>query len=114
MNMQPIFDTNIYNKYLYYSGGQHPNFYQYQQFVNNLYYNNYFQYQNVLLQSPPLPSEPLPSAPLPSAPLPSVPSVPDQNKQNNCIKGMGCKNIKCTDYHHPSKDLDILNEIRKN
>ncbi len=26
-----------------------------------------------------------------------------------CIYGMGCKNVKCSDYHHPSKDLDIHN-----
>jgi hypothetical protein len=117
MNFQPIFDINIYNRYLYYSGGQHPNFYQYQQFVNNLYYHNY--YQNSLAQSPPLPSEPvpaLPSEPVPSPALPSepVPNSSGQTTKNNCIRGMGCKNIKCSDFHHPSKDLDIINQIRNN
>jgi len=126
MNVQPIFDINIYNRYLYYSGGQHPNFYQYQQFVNNLYYHNYFYYQNSSLPSeplpnPPIPSEPLPNPPIPSVPLPNppLPSEPVSNSsgqttKNNCIKGMGCKNIKCSDFHHPSKDLDIIKQIRNN
>lgn len=109
MEVQPIFDINIYNRYLYYSGGQHPNFYQYQQFVNNLYYHNYFYYQNTLMQNPPLQSEPVSSPPIPSEPV----SSPVQTKQSNCVRGMGCKNIKCTDFHHPSKDLDIIKEIRK-
>lgn len=120
MNFQPVFDINIYNKYLYYSGGQRPNFFQYQQFVNNLYYHNYFYYQNTSLQNPPPPSEPHAIPPPPSEPyaIPPPPSEPvtslGQIKQNNCIRGMGCKNIKCSDFHHPSKDLDIINEIRKN
>ena len=120
MDVQPIFDINIYNRYLYYSGGQHPNFYQYQQFLNNIYYGNYFYYQNMLAQSPPLPSEPMPNVPVLCTPIPkepvlsiSTPIASDKTIQNNCIKGMGCKNIKCSNFHHPSKDLDIIKEIRK-
>ena len=102
MSIQPIFDINIYNRYLYYSGGQHPDYYQYQQFVNNLYYQQYYQHyyqqnnpvQNNIEQNNPVQSNNI------------------INKITFCIKGMSCKNINCSDFHHPSKDLDILNESR--
>ena len=43
----------------------------------------------------------------------SQPEQPPIQKFSFCIKGIGCKDIKCNDYHHPSKDLDILNASKK-
>ena len=114
MNQPFNFDINIYNSYIYHSGGFHPTFHQYQQFAlynNNMYYINLqaqqSQFQN--LQQIQQPSQP----PQPPQPLePSQPDIEIKERISVCIYGMGCKNVKCSDYHHPSKDLDIHNSSK--
>ena len=89
MNPYPI-DYNIYNMFMYYTGGRHPSYNEYKYFEYTL--NN----------------------PVQSLPPAFIPTMPNQipMKISFCINGMSCKNIKCTDYHHPSKDLDIINSSR--
>lgn len=87
------YDINTYNSYIYYSGGYPPTFQQYQYFANNIY--NYHMSQNYISNQ-------------------IQQSQPPTRKFSFCIKGMECKDIKCNDYHHPSKDLDILNASKKN
>jgi hypothetical protein len=102
MNQPFNFDNNIYNAYLYHSGGFHPTFHQYQQFAYSLYNNMYYtnlqaqqlQFQQLQLQQPQQPQQP---------------PIEIKERISVCIYGMGCKNVKCSDYHHPSKDLDIHN-----
>lgn len=85
--MYPPIDPNVYNTYMYYSCGYHPT---YQQYMNFLYmYNSYYNRQYI----------------------PTF--IPINNKPSFCIKGMKCINIKCKDFHHPSKDLDILNKNKR-
>lgn len=100
MNTQPIFDINIYNKYLYYSGGHHPDYNQYQQFVAHLNYQYYLQ-QNYQAQNYQVQNQQV------SNNLES-----NENKKKNCINGMNCKNTNCIEFHHPSKDLEIHNQSR--
>ena len=103
MNQPFNFDSNIYNAYLYHSGGFHPSFHQYQQFAyslyNNLYYTNLQtqQHQQLLQQHTHQIQQP---------------SQSPKERISVCIYGMGCKNVKCPDYHHPSKDLDIHNSSK--
>ena len=123
MNYCYNFDNNINNAFIYYNGYQ-PNFQQYQQFVNNLYYQQMLQGQgqmqtyisnHIQPQTPLIPQTP--QIQQLSDVQPSLaevqPPLPPERKHTVCIKGMGCKNIRCTDYHHPSKDLDILNASKK-
>ena len=107
MNTQPIFDINIYNKYLYYSGGYHPDYNQYQQFVAHLNYQYYlqqqnFQAQNYLIQNSQVSNNLVQTLQIES----------NENKKKFCINGMSCKNTNCTEFHHPSKDLEIHNQSR--
>ena len=95
-------DINIYNGYLYCSRGLHPTFEQYQNFAYNVYYHRYLN----MMQSNLLPKQI-------QNQLIVHEVLPIQNEKIVCIRGMKCKNIKCKDFHHPSKDLDILNEFRK-
>jgi hypothetical protein len=98
MNPYYNYDYNIYNTYIHYSGGYHPTFQQYQQFVH--YLNNQQIIQNQMhmhLQAPQIQSS----------------RINREERLSYCIKGMNCKDIKCNDYHHPSKDLDILNASKK-
>jgi len=98
MNQPFIFDNNIYNAYIYHSGGFHPTFHQYQQFASTLYNNNMYY---INLQAQQLQFQ--------QAPQIQQPSQQPIERISVCIYGMGCKNVKCSDYHHPSKDLDIIN-----
>jgi len=118
MNYFYNYDTNINNAFIYYYGYQ-PNFQQYQQFAYNLNYQKMLQDQGQMQNyisnqiqphTPQLQSQPeVQSQPQPEVQSQSQP----ERKHNVCIRGMGCKNIRCTDYHHPSKDLDILNASKK-
>ena len=111
MNPYYNYDNNIYNTYLYYSGGYHPTFVQYQQFANNLYQG---QMQNSIFNQIQMHPQQIQMHPVQI----QVPSeqiqISPERKHSVCIKGMECKDIKCNDYHHPSKDLDILNASKKN
>jgi len=116
MNQPFNFDNNIYNAYIYHSGGFHPTFHQYQQFASTLYNNNMYcfnlQAQQLQFQQLPQIQQPTQFQQLPQ--IQQQPEVPIENKEriSVCIYGMGCKNIKCLDYHHPSKDLDIINSSK--
>jgi hypothetical protein len=104
MNQPFIFDNNIYNAYIYHSGGFHPTFHQYQQFASTLYNNNMYY---INLQAQQLQFQQLHQ--IQQLPQPPQPQVEIKERISVCIYGMGCKNVKCSDYHHPSKDLDIHN-----
>ena len=109
MNQPFNYDNNIYNAYIYHSGGFHPTFHQYQQFASTLYNNMYY----INLQAHQLPFQQLPQIQQPPQlqQPPQIQQPPQQpiERISVCIYGMGCKNVKCSDYHHPSKDLDIIN-----
>ena len=112
MNTQPIFDINIYNKYLYYSGGHHLDYNQYQQFVAHLNYQYYlqqnYQAQNYQAQNYPAQNYPVQNPQVSN----NLVLESNENKKKYCINGMNCKNINCIEFHHPSKDLDILNQSK--
>lgn len=102
------FDINVYNSFIYYSGGYTPTYQQYQHFANNIY--NYQMTPMV----PMTPMTPMAQGPLQNYITNQTLEQPPTQKFSFCIKGMKCKDIKCNDYHHPSKDLDILNASKKN
>lgn len=137
MNYCYNFDINVYNSFLYYSGGYTPTYQQYQHFANYLYNYQIAQGQLQITQGQlqmPQGQLQIPQGQLQMAqgqlqnyitnqtqlssqqeqqqtePLPQLKPI---QKFSFCIKGMGCKDIKCNDYHHPSKDLDILNASKK-
>jgi hypothetical protein len=109
MNQQFNFDNNIYNAYIYHSGGFHPTFHQYQHFASTLYNNHMYcinlQAQQLQFQ------QSQQSQQLQFQQSPEV-LLEVKEKISVCIYGMRCKNIKCLDYHHPSKDLDIINSSK--
>ena len=118
MNYCYNFDMNIYNSFIYYSGGYTPTYQQYQNFANTLYnyQQNYIANQTIPQQQiqMPLPPQQI-QMPLEQIQQPQQDQVEITQIQKHrvCIKGMGCKNIKCNDFHHPSKDLDILSASKK-
>jgi hypothetical protein len=113
MNYSYNFDINVYNSFIYYSGGYPPTYHQYQAFANNLYQG---QMQNYLANQTHMPPQHIQMLPVQiqahSTPSEQIQISPER-KLSFCIKGMECKDIKCNDYHHPSKDLDILNASKK-
>jgi hypothetical protein len=86
MNQHFVFDINIYNKYLYYSGGIHPDYNQYNEFVKSLYYQNNLYQPYYFFHNP-------------------NPQILYNQPKNYCVNGMECKNVNCNDFHHPSKDF---------
>jgi len=102
MNSYYNFD-NYYNDYMYYSGGYPPSYEQYQHYMQSIYQKQLLQ-NYAHLQSP--------STTLSPQPQPTINYIIKQI-HSVCIKGMSCKNIKCTEYHHPSKDLDIIKASRQ-
>ena len=101
MNQQYVFDINIYNKYLYYSGGIHPDFNQYNEFVKSLYYqaNMYQPYYSFYNLQQPTNMVPVLNH------QPNMMPVLNHQPKNYCVDGMECKNVNCNDFHHPSKDF---------
>ena len=98
MNSKYNFD-NFYNTFMYYSGGYPPSFEQYQQHLQYTYQKQLMQNYMYLQR-------------MPSYPPPKINYI-IKHIHSVCIKGMSCKNIKCTEYHHPSKDLDIIKASRQ-
>lgn len=118
MNQSFNFDMNIYNAYIYQSGGFHPTFNQYQQFASSIYNNMYYvnlQAQQTQLQQFQAPHQQFQALHQQfQAQHQQFQASHQSNKEriSVCIQGMECKNVKCKDYHHPSKDLDILNSSK--
>jgi len=85
LSQLPVYDYNMYISYVQ-QFGHYPNINQYNWFVHM--YNMYNIYK-------------------------STHTVTEKLKMTFCIYGMACKNTKCKDFHHPSKDLQILTESRR-
>jgi len=102
MNYSYKFDPNIFNAFVHYSGGCAPTLEQYQEFACNMYYQQVLQTQLRNFTQP-----------INNQIQPETITLTPSQKHSVCIKGMKCRNIKCNDYHHPSKDLDILNTSKK-
>jgi hypothetical protein len=117
MNYYYNFDINVYNSFIYYSGGYIPTYSQYQAFAKNLYEG---QMQNYLINQTQMSPQQIQMPPqqiqMPPEHIQMPPEhiqMPQEQKLSVCIKGMMCKDIKCKEFHHPSKDLDILNASKK-
>ena len=91
MNHSPIIDVNIYNLFIYHNG-RHPNYQEYKHY-EYFYYNNFRNYNYI--------------APTTNTPTPSTNTTTP--RISHCLQGMSCRNVNCNDFHHPSRDLNVIN-----
>ena len=105
MNHSPIIDVNIYNLFIYHNG-RHPSYQEYKHY-EYFYYNNFRNYNYITPSTntnTPSTNTPVPSTntntPSTNTPAPRI---------SHCLQGMSCRNVNCNDFHHPSRDLNVIN-----